>query len=474
MSRRRSQRRQHSRDLLAGAVVIAAVIALTLYAFAGLRPFHQAYRVYAVVQDANQLTPGSPVRIAGVDEGSVSAVDRGPNGATRLSLELSTSAQPLHADATLRIRPRTFLEGGFYVDLSPGTPNAPALASGGTIPLAHTSGPVQLSQLLSTFTLAYRDGLRRILGQSAIGLQGAGALRTLAPQLTPTLRDVAWIDEAAQGTEPHDLSLLIRSAASITDTLSANDQALVGLVSGLRTTTAALTAREGALSDSVSELDSLLREAPPALSALDGAMPALGRFSVVADPAVRQAPPLISGLTNAVTQFGTLVAPAERERLVAALHAALVQLPTLLLRLSSAFPPLAPAAECLSERVVPVLNAQVPDGSLSTGRPSWQDLVHGLVGLAGNAQDFDGNGFWQRYLAGGGAQTVSLPVPGGLVGTTPGSGALLGARPVWLGPGSLPPLRPDAPCTAQPLVQLGSTTEPPPASAPTPLARDRR
>jgi hypothetical protein len=91
-------------------------------------------------------------------------------------------------------------------------------------------------------------------------------------------------------------------------------------------------------------------------------------------------------------------------------------------------------------------------------------LLHSLVGLAGNAQDFDGNGFWQRYLAGGGSQTVSLPVPGGLVGTTPGSSALLGARPVWLGPGSLPPLRPDQPCTAQPLVRLASATAPAPAS----------
>jgi hypothetical protein len=246
----------------------------------------------------------------------------------------------------------------------------------------------------------------------------------------------------------------------------------VGLVSGLRTTTAALTARPGALGDSVAELDALVREAPPALNALDGALPVLGRFSVVADPAVRQAPPLIAGLSSAVSQFGSLVAPAEREQVVVALRAALVQLPTLLKSLTSAFPAIQPASECLAQRVAPVLQAAVPDGSLSTGQPAWQDLLHALVGLAGNAQDFDGNGFWQRYLAGGGSQTISLPVPGGgLVGSTPGASALLGSRPVWLGPGSLPPLRPDAPCSAQPLVRLASATAPPPASA---AAVDRR
>jgi virulence factor Mce-like protein len=471
MRRRPSRARLRIGDLAAGGAVLALVIALTLYAFAGLMPFHNPYRVYALVRDANQLRPGSPVRVDGIDAGAVNTVERGTDGDTRLAMTISSEALPLHADATLRIRPRTFLEGGFFVDLSPGTPEAPVLPAGATLPPAATTGPVQFSQVLSTFTASYRDGMRNILAQTATGLGGAGALRTLAPQLTPTLRDAAWIAQAARGSEPHDLSLLIRSTASVTGALALEDQELVGLVSGLRTTTAALTARPGALSDSVANLDALVREAPPALSALDGALPVLGRFSVVADPAVRQAPPLVAGLSRAVSQFGSLVAPAERQRVVAALRAAVVQLPTLLRSLTSAFPPIQPSAECLVQRVVPVLQASVPDGSLSTGEPAWQDLLHALVGLAGNAQDFDGNGFWQRYLAGGGSQTVSLPVAGGLVGTIPGASALLGARPVWLGPGSAPPLRPDAPCIAQPLVRLASATAPPPASA---AAGDRR
>jgi virulence factor Mce-like protein len=471
--RRRDLQRGGGRgsDLAVGGAVLAFVIALVLYAFAGLMPFHNPYRVYALVRDANQLRPGSPVRVDGIDVGAVDGVDRGAGGDTRLAMTISNEALPLHADATLQIRPRTFLEGGFYVDLSPGTPQSPVLGAGATLSPSATTAPVQLSQFLSTFTAPYREGMRHILAQTATGLGGAGAVRTLAPQLTPMLRDAAWIGEAARGSEPHDLSLLIRSSASVTSALSLEDQELVGLVSGLRTTTAALTARPGALSDSVAELDGLVREAPPALSALDGALPVLGRFSVVADPAVRQAPPLVAELSSAVTQFGSLVAPAERQRLVVALRAALVQLPTLLSTLTSAFPPIQPASECLVQRVVPVLQASVPDGSLSTGQPGWQDLVHALVGLAGNAQDFDGNGFWQRYLAGGGSQTVSLPIAGGLVGTTPGSSPLLGARPVWLGPGSVPPLRPDAPCTAQPLVQLASATAP---SPPTTAAADRR
>ena len=41
---------------------------------------------------------------------------------------------PIHKDATLKIRPRIFLEGNFFVDLQPGTPSAPTIDDGDTIP----------------------------------------------------------------------------------------------------------------------------------------------------------------------------------------------------------------------------------------------------------------------------------------------------------------------------------------------------
>lgn len=454
------------RDLLAGTAVLALLAAVVIYAFAGVTPFHHAYALDALVRDANQLRIGSPVRVAGVDEGSVTGIDAGPHGLARVRFELADSARPVHADATIQIRPRTFLEGGFYVDLSPGTPESPELANGATISVAHTFDPVQLSQVLSTFTAPVRADLREIFAQSAVALQGAtpDALRALASQLTPTLRDGAWVAQALRGTQPGDLSRLIAAGAQVTGTLANREAQLVDLVRSLRTTGDALTAQEGALGQGVSQLDGLLRDAPPALNALRDAMPALTRFSVAFDPAVRQAPPLLSGLSGAVAQFGSLVAPPERQRVLSAARATLVGLPTLLVRLASEFPALGPTAACLRDRVLPVLDARVPDGSLSTGQPVYEDFLHALVGLASNGQNFDANGYWMRYLGGGGTQTVSLPALGGLQGALPGSSSLAGARPVWLGVGSQPPLRPDAPCAAQPPVNLSSQTAPATAS----------
>ena len=39
-------------------------------------------------------------------------------------MEIKDAALPIHEDAELKIRPRIFLEGNFFVDLQPGTPAA--------------------------------------------------------------------------------------------------------------------------------------------------------------------------------------------------------------------------------------------------------------------------------------------------------------------------------------------------------------
>ena len=90
-------------------------------------PFTQGYRLKAQFESANSIRPNSPVRIAGVEVGKVKSVEpvEGTNAAL-LVMELNDAALPIHEDATAKIRPRIFLEGNFFVDLKPGTPDAPA------------------------------------------------------------------------------------------------------------------------------------------------------------------------------------------------------------------------------------------------------------------------------------------------------------------------------------------------------------
>ena len=62
-----------------------------------------------------------------------------------------------------QIRPRIFLEGNFFIDLDPGSPSAPEMDSGATIPVSHTSTAVQLDEILTALQSPVRADLSRLL-----------------------------------------------------------------------------------------------------------------------------------------------------------------------------------------------------------------------------------------------------------------------------------------------------------------------
>jgi phospholipid/cholesterol/gamma-HCH transport system substrate-binding protein len=448
MSRRRTN------QLIGLGMALAVLLAVYLSFHPSLPGVH-GYRITALMRTANQLRNNSPVRIAGVDVGRVSGIDKGPGNLTAVTLDIQDRGLPLHRDATIRVRPRLFLEGGYYVDLSPGTPTAPQLASGGTLGPAQTTAPVQLDQLLSTFDAPVRAQLRDSLKTTAQGLSGGGAkgLRDVAPELEPMLRDLAWVSRASQGTAPHDVSRLIAGASRFTGGLAADPTSLADEVTNLRITADALSADDHALGDTLSQLDSLVRAAPSGLRALDDALPILTRVAVEARPAIAIAPAALRENANVVAQLGSLVAPGVRERTVSGLRTTFVDLPTLVVNMSSLFPKTKPLSDCLRTHITPILTAVVPDGALSTGRPDWQDFAHSLVGLSSAFQDFDGNGYAVRYEFGGGPEgfsTQALPGIGSLSGTT---ASPLQSRPAPPATGQ-PPIRADVPCTTQPVPSL--------------------
>ena len=137
----------------------------------------------------------SPVRIAGVNVGHVVKVEGqdGTNNAV-VTMEVKDTGLPIHKDATLKIRPRILLEGNFFVDLEPGTPAAPTISDGDTIPVVADGGAG-----------ADRPALHRApeghAQEPADHAQGArrGARRTSRrPRRTPTSRSTRKGKTAAQ------------------------------------------------------------------------------------------------------------------------------------------------------------------------------------------------------------------------------------------------------------------------------------
>lgn len=462
---------RHRRQLHPVVIAVSLILfaaAVTLYAFNQGLPFGHSFTLHADVSNSYNVRGGDPVRINGVDVGEVQGVSAAGH-LSQITFTLNRSALPIHRDATLRIRDRLFLEGSYYLQLSPGTPQAPAIADGATIPLTHTSGPVQLYQLLSQFTTSTRqslvgtvEGLAQGFGPPAGGSEsqsGAAGVKRLAPQLAPLFKDTAIVTRALRGTEPSDLSRLLRSSHIITAALAANSGRLVGLVGALNRTSTALASSDGALASSVTGLDRTLVAVPPALRAIDGALPAVDRLARALDPTLLKAPPILGRLTGIVNRLAGVLAPAQRAGLLTSLRATFKQLPNVLSQLAQAFPIGQQVTTCFVTHIIPILVQQVPDGSLSTGNSVLQDFMHFLPGLAGASASFDGNGPYTRFLAGAGSNTLTGSFGGGVVSTAPpGGGTIQGVRPRWIGDLQPKDFRPDVPCSSQRLPSLAATT----------------
>jgi virulence factor Mce-like protein len=456
--------RARYRDRIRIRYAIAALILFAVVVYAAWvkhLPFDHPYEIRAVFSSSNQLRPGNPVRIDGIDVGTVTGIGAGPRNTALVTMQIADNGRPIHDDATVQIEPRLLLEGNFYIALDPGSPDAPILASGGTLGPTQTSIPVQLDQLLDVFNAPIRGSLQSGFAQLANGLGQAGGSRSGASgfrranrELDGALNSVTQVEEATQGTQPGDLSRMVGSTGATTEELSRDPAALADLVTNTDRVTAALAANDAALAASVRNLDGVLTQAPRTLTALDQALPVLSRFAIVLQPALAAAPAPLGKAGTLLGQLTSLASGPELPRLLTALAPVLTSLPGFERKLGSLFPWVTPVSSCVATHLVPVLDSKLNDGALSTGRPVWQDLVHSFVGIASANPDFDANGKSIRLTTTLGDQSLDAVLPG--VGQLIAADApsIEGTDPVWLGPGVSPPWRPDQPCASQALPDL--------------------
>ena len=119
----------------AGLIAATIILVFSFFGFSRYNPFAHPFKLYATFHSANNLQPKSPVRIAGIDVGKVTDVQplKSGSGAARVTMEIDKKGLPIHKDAELKIRPRIFLEGNFFVDLQPGTPDTATIKDGDSV-----------------------------------------------------------------------------------------------------------------------------------------------------------------------------------------------------------------------------------------------------------------------------------------------------------------------------------------------------
>jgi virulence factor Mce-like protein len=437
----------------AGAIALVVVLIGTYLGFTKHVPFTHGFQLKAVFQSANSIRKNAPVRIAGVNVGRITGISRYKDtNAAVVTMEIQSKGLPIHNDAQLKIRPRIFLEGNFFVDLSPGTPSAPTVGSGDTIPVTQTAAPVQLDQVLTALQSDTRADLQDFLtGYGTAVKQGAPALRRATRHASPALRDTAIVANALLGTQPHDVSTLVSSLGKVSAALDFREQSLKDLVTNFNRTVAATAAQSGNLQASIRQLGPTLTNAHQAFAALDASFGPTKAFSADILPGVRATPSTIDAAFPWIAQARGLLGKNELRGLAQQLARTTPGLAKVSDSSLQLLPQLDLIDKCLTNVILPAGDAKLQDGTLTTGQENYKEFWESMVGLSSEGQNFDGNGMYVRFQPGGGSQTLSLgpaSLSGDDVFTNPATKPL-GSRPTY--PGKRPPYKPDVACDTQTL-----------------------
>ncbi len=471
-----SELQKRSNPVRVGAIFLVVVALAVYFGFTKHVPFKHGYRLNAVFNSAVNVRPKAPVRIAGVNVGKVTSTRR-EGSAALVSMEIEGKGLPIHEDATLKIRPRIFLEGNFFVELQPGSPSARALSSGATIPVAQTSDPVQLDQVLDALNTDTRANLQTFLTEYGAaltakptpeedaeqapevrGLNSSQAFNKAFQRGPEALRDNAIVAQAIAGTETHDLSKLIASVEMLSAQLDMHEQQLGELFGHFSTFLHSFAAQSPSLRTTVAELPGALHGADRGFAELERAAPSIRTFALDLIPGVEGIPAVTAAAYPFITQTDAALEPSELGGVAAGLKTAAPAIAGLLGSQTAFQHQFARLNQCFTKVFYPAIKTELQDGSSTSGVEVYKEFWYAMAGLAGLSQNFDGNGGGGRFIAGGSGNAVLSP-PASVVkpGAVPGTKPLIaetalapeGTRPRFAG--SEPPYRPLVPCDTQAL-----------------------
>jgi virulence factor Mce-like protein len=277
--------------------------------FGGTLPFNpQGYRFNVAFPNAYNVANTADVRIAGVSVGRVvgTQVASGQNR-TLVTIQMDNKYAPIRRDTRAILRQKTIL-GETYVQLTPGSPNGPALPDGGRLPNGNVIPAVQFDQILSTFDPSTRQAFRTWQQQLA---EAIGACKVSAG---PTCNDQnlnnvignlpLFAVNLTQLTQVLDIQhssvvSLVQNGGTTFAALNRDPAALRNLITAGDTTFGTLAANNTALADVFHIFPTFLTESRLTLADLQS-------FSLNADPVVKRLIPVAQQLTPTLTAVNQL------------------------------------------------------------------------------------------------------------------------------------------------------------------------
>ncbi len=392
--------RRAPRLILRGAIAWA-VVGLVLWSALSLRvPFlpRGDRLVTAHLPSAANARPGQPVRVRGVDVGTIDTVKPAAGGGVVARLRLDKSVD-LHRDARVSLRWRTMFGRNMTIDLDPGSASAPALGDA-AIPVRAGGAQVEWDQLFEPLDTPGRHAVQTTLAELSDALLAPQPPRAAAKELAPTMDAVERGLRPLRGTSPGDLSRLVRRTGAVAAALGRSEEELAGMLDHGVTALGVTAARRADIGD-------LLRVSPGALVRTRRTLRRLDASLDTLDPLVRELAPAAGRVAPTVRT----VRPALRalrvtlERLAPTFDELGDALDGLRNTERSASPlvdTLTPTLRRMRDRLLPGLE-RVDD---QTGLRLYQAIGPWFAAATSSVGEYDSGGHMVRFQVNGGAGTL--------------------------------------------------------------------
>src|SRR3954454_19727666 len=178
--------------------------------------------VDVIFDNARGLLPGQLVEIAGARVGQIDDVSVTKDFKARISTSIDSRFAPFRKDATCTIRPEGLIAEN-YVQCDPGSPDSPELRGVGgvppTVPVEHTTQPVNLTDLFEIWNVPTRDRLGVLLSELGIATAARGGdLNAVLRRANPALKQAQAV-----------IGILQDQKQSLIAAVDATDTAVAGL-----------------------------------------------------------------------------------------------------------------------------------------------------------------------------------------------------------------------------------------------------
>jgi phospholipid/cholesterol/gamma-HCH transport system substrate-binding protein len=259
----------------------------------------EGYRFKATFTEAPLLVSQADVRMSGLNVGKVKKISRAPNGGVLTEIELERQYAPISSNARAILRPKSLL-GQTYVELTPGTRDAPPLKEGQELKPSQVKESVEIDELLTIYDEDTRKNLQGWLRELATAIdKGRG-------------RDL----NQAFGNLPG----FVASGADVLRVLDDEEPALERLVRNSGVTLQALNERRGQFRDLIvnadrffgtvasrnTQLSEVIEILPTFLDETRATVARLEEFSIDTRPLVRDLQPVATDLRPTLRNVGRL------------------------------------------------------------------------------------------------------------------------------------------------------------------------